>query len=92
MSGVYIPNAFTPNNDSRNDVFKPLIFGNLVKYEFNVYNRWGQLVYETNSTDGRWDGDYKGEPAPSGVFVWYAKANMINGTQIEQKGNVTLVR
>ncbi|MBL0152582.1 MAG: gliding motility-associated C-terminal domain-containing protein [Chitinophagaceae bacterium] len=44
MNAVYIPSAFTPNKDGRNDIFKPLIDGKLIKYEFAIYDRWGQIV------------------------------------------------
>lgn len=89
---LFFPTAFSPNGDGNNDQFHELQQVGIASLYYAVYNRWGQLVYETNTIDGRWDGDYKGEPAPTGVFVWYAKANMINGSHVEQKGNVTLVR
>lgn len=89
---IYFPTAFSPNSDGTNDAFHELQQVGLTSLFYAVYDRWGELIYETNQTDGRWDGTYKGEPAEVGVYVWYAKAVMVNGTHVDRKGNVTLVR
>lgn len=89
---LFFPSAFSPNNDGANDQFHELQQVGISNLYYSVYNRWGQLVYETNAIDGRWDGSFKGKPADVGVYVWYAKADMVNGSHISQKGNVTLVR
>lgn len=89
---LYIPNTFTPNGDGHNDIFKVRgpSFG---VYYFAVYNRWGELVYETNDPTQGWDGNHKGKPADSGVFGYYmrARCNEIS-EEIFRKGNVTLIR
>ena len=90
--GFFVPNAFTPNNDGRNDIFRPIAVGISKLDYFNVYNRWGQLVYSTNQLGKGWDGQLKGREQPSGVYVWVTKAQIYTGAPITQKGTVTLIR
>ena len=91
---IYIPNAFTPDGDGNNDYFKPLAPQSLLTdMYFAVFNRWGELVYESdNINDQGWDGTYKGEILAPDVFVFYFKATCLNQLQYEKKGNVTLIR
>lgn len=89
---VYIPNTFTPNNDGYNDEFKVRGPSFSVFY-FAVYNRWGQLVFETEDVTKGWDGTYKGKPADPDVFGYYVKMKCNeNSEEIFRKGNVTLIR
>ena len=84
-----IPNAFTPNNDGTNDVFRPAL---LVGYEFSklqVFNRWGNLVYDGNVG---WDGAFKNEELPSDVYPYLIELIAPNGSKEVLKGNVTLLR
>lgn len=88
---VFVPNTFTPNGDGVNDVFK--VKGiKLEEVYFSIYNRWGELVFETNDLSKGWDGKYKGKQADVGVFGWYLKAKCLNGEETFKKGNVTLIR
>nr|MBA2408071.1 gliding motility-associated C-terminal domain-containing protein [Chitinophagales bacterium] len=89
---IFFPTAFSPNADGKNDQFHELQQVGLSKLYYAVFNRWGEMVYETNATNGEWDGSYKGERAEVGVYFWYAKADMVNGTHLERKGNVTLIQ
>jgi gliding motility-associated-like protein len=89
---IFFPTAFSPNSDGINDDFHELQQVGISSLYFAVYNRWGELVYETNDVGGRWNGSYKGDKAEVGVYVWVAKAVMINGTPIDKKGNITLLR
>jgi gliding motility-associated-like protein len=66
----YIPNAFTPNGDGINEMFKPVISGNIINYEFNIYSRWGQLVFQSTDLTKGWDGYANGFLQNSGIFVW----------------------
>ncbi|MBC7865187.1 MAG: PKD domain-containing protein, partial [Bacteroidia bacterium] len=69
----WIPNAFTPfNNDDVNPLFKPLVFG-VQDYEFQVFDRWGELIFETHDTEQGWDGTYKGDKVQIDVYVWKIK-------------------
>ena len=88
---VFIPNTFTPNNDGQNDIL--FVRGNeLTELYFGVYNRWGEMVFETTDITKGWDGIYKGMKADPAVFAWYLKAKCYNGNELKKQGNVTLVR
>lgn len=88
---AFVPNTFTPNGDGNNDVF--IVRGLKVEeIYFAVYNRWGELVFETTDKTKGWDGLYKGRPADVGVFGWYLKVKCFNGEETFRKGNVTLIR
>lgn len=90
-----IPNAFTPNGSGMNEYFYPrqLLTSDLVSFHMRIYNRWGQLLFETSRLDGRgWDGSFNGEPQPMGVYVYVIDAE-ITGTPLKHyQGNVTLLR
>lgn len=92
MRGVYVPSAFTPDNNGRNDLFHPLVFGNLEKYEFAVYDRAGQILYRSTTPGSGWDGRYKGIPLSSGVYVWICHYQLSGEAASTQKGTVTLMR
>jgi len=88
---IFIPNSFTPNNDGNNDVLR--VRGRIVeKMYLAIYNRWGEMVFETNNQNTGWDGNYKGRTADPGVFTYYLKGNCIDGQEFLQKGNITLLR
>ena len=92
---VSFPNAFTPNGDGRNDIFKPLVAikrAYLVKY-FRIVNRWGQEVFHqiSQNVEG-WDGTFKGVPQGMGVYNYYFEIEFVDGKKIQMKGDVTLVR
>lgn len=88
---AFIPNTFTPNGDGQNDIL--YVRGLKVdEVYFAVYNRWGEMVFETTDKTKGWDGIYKGRPADVGVFGWYLKVKCYNGEETFKKGNVTLIR
>ena len=95
---IYFPNAFSPNNDGINELFRPY-FSDLVEvlsYEFKVFDRWGKKVFETANKDAGWDGIYQNQAEAVAVYVWYAKVNLIACTgepmDVIMKGDVTLLR
>lgn len=88
---VEVPSAFSPNNDGVNDELHVLGIG-IVNMEFRVFNRYGQLVFETEDIEDGWDGTMQGEPLNQGVFVWTLTYDLINGASGEKSGNVTLVK
>lgn len=92
IKGFYIPNAFTPNRDSKNDKFRPLIFGNLEKYEFKIFNRWGELVFESRNIAEGWDGRFRGIDQPSNSFVWQCIFQLRDEPVTHKKGTVLLLR
>jgi len=92
MTGFYIPSAFTPNNDGKNDIFRPLLFGNIKQYKFVIYNRWGQIVFQTNEPGKGWDGTFGGVRQDPNVFVWTCTWQLDGGEIKTEKGTVALVR
>ncbi len=92
MQGFFAPNAFTPNNDGKNDIFKPLLFGIVRSYAFTIYNRFGQTVFKNNNVTLGWDGTFKGLKLDSDVYVWVC-SYQIEGQNTEvKKGTVFLIR
>jgi len=91
-NALYMPNAFSPNNDGTNDVLLLKYTGALQNVKWVVYNRYAQKVFETNNINDAWDGTLDGMPQPIGVYVYYAEATFPNNTLIKSKGNITLVR
>ncbi len=90
-ASIFVPNTFTPNGDGKNDVL--YVRGNsITELYFAVYNRWGQLVFETTDITKGWNGIYNNMKADPAVFAWYLKAKCFNGETLEKKGNVTLIR
>ncbi len=86
-----LPSGFTPNDDGENDVF--LIRGGpFTDVVFNIYNNWGELIFTSNDATVGWDGTYKGEPAPMGVYSWTFAVQMTNDEVIKESGDVTLIR
>lgn len=89
---LYVPNAFTPNGDGRNDRFYPFPVGiKEIKY-FRVYNRWGQLMFSSNTLYKGWDGKFNGTDQPGGIFVWMGQAIDKNNKPVTKQGTVTLIR
>jgi gliding motility-associated-like protein len=88
----YIPNAFSPNGDSKNDIFKPLGVGIVSTEYFRIFNRYGAIVFETSQSNKGWDGICKGVRQPIGNYIWMIKGKGSNGKMIEMKGNVLLLR
>jgi gliding motility-associated-like protein len=89
---IYVPSAFTPNGDGMNDVFRPVPVGITHIDYFRVYNRWGQLVFETKQYMKGWNGYFHSKPAPAGGYVWMVQGEDFNGRSIIKKGAVTLIR
>jgi gliding motility-associated-like protein len=88
---VYIPNAFTPNGDGVNDLFR--LRSKIVETMLlQVYDRWGELVFETTNIDDGWDGTFRGKPCDPGIYVFYVEAVCMNKQHFFKKGNVTLIK
>jgi len=94
-TSIYIPTAFTPNGDNVNDVFKLNAF-DVISMEFQIYDRWGNLVYENIDNDIKWDGQLNSQPADTGIYVWTLEYNGYNdqGETITErkKGHLQLIR
>jgi len=89
---VYIPSAFTPNNDGRNDVFRVLNFHNQHLLNISIYNRFGQKIFITADPAKGWDGIANGTMQQTGTYIYIVKYNDIAGHYHEQKGTVVLIR
>jgi gliding motility-associated-like protein len=88
----YLPNAFSPNGDGLNDVFFPTPVGISSTEYFRIFDRYGALVYQTREWMQGWDGKLKGKPAALGTYVWMIKGINVNGSVVEMKGTVILIR
>jgi gliding motility-associated-like protein len=89
---VFVPTAFTPDGDGKNDMFRPIAVGITRIEYFRVYNRWGQLVFSTTVNGKGWDGKIGGKDQGSGTFVWLVRGADFTGKTFFAKGTVTLIR
>lgn len=89
---VNIPNAFSPNNDGHNDYLRPIVGDNVQNFTLSIYDRWGNLVYETSSKSAKWDGTYKGNKMNTGVFAYSLDIVYYDGIKENKSGNITLIR
>ncbi|WEK35255.1 MAG: gliding motility-associated C-terminal domain-containing protein [Candidatus Pseudobacter hemicellulosilyticus] len=89
---VFVPNAFTPNGDGRNDRFRFVAAGMQRIHFFRIFNRWGQLVYSAADSQPGWDGAVGGKPQEAGSYVWMIQAVDYTGAPYFQKGTMTLIR
>jgi gliding motility-associated-like protein len=92
LKGLYVPTAFTPNHDGKNDVFKAQLFGDIKKYDLIIYNRWGNEVFRTKDPNKGWDGTFKGTESMTAVFVWICSYQLEGEPAKMEKGTVTLIR
>ncbi|MGE5316497.1 MAG: gliding motility-associated C-terminal domain-containing protein [Chloroflexota bacterium] len=86
-------NAFTPNNDNLNDVFKPILSGDEVPplFKLQIFNIWGELLFESNNPQSGWNGTFKSKPCPVGTYV-FVLTYSLQGKENRTTGNVNLIR
>ncbi|MEO7263749.1 MAG: gliding motility-associated C-terminal domain-containing protein, partial [Ferruginibacter sp.] len=89
---IYVPNIFTPNDDGKNDFLRPFMIGIKQLNYFKIYNRWGQLVYETHDAIKGWDGKYKSRPAEMQTVVWLLEGLGVDNKIYTAKGSTVLLR
>ncbi len=89
---IYVPAAFTPNGDGMNDVFRPFTVGIKKLAFFRVFNRWGGLMYQTETYMAGWDGNKNGRQAAAGTYIWEARGTDYNNKTVFKKGTVLLIR
>ena len=88
---VFLPNAFSPNNDGNNDVFR--LRSNFIdEMELIIYNRWGQEIFKTKDDQQGWDGTFKGEELPPDAYAYFLRVICINKEVYAKRGNVNLLR
>lgn len=87
-----VPSAFTPNRDGRNDLFRPIITQIVKGYKMSIWNRWGELLYETSNYQAGWDGTFNSTKQASGVYVYLIDFIDTDGVPVKLKGTFTLIR
>jgi gliding motility-associated-like protein len=91
----YIPNTFTPDSDEHNQLFGPIISEgvSVSGFSFLIFNRWGQLIWETRDPSGKWDGTYGGKKCQDGVYSWKIQFNLMNSDgKVENSGTIVLIK
>lgn len=89
---ILVPSAFTPNADGKNDVLRPLTFGISQLRYFRIFNKWGQLLFETTQLGKGWDGTYNGVKQASGTYVFMTEGADFTGKTLFRKGTSVLIR
>ncbi|SHF88294.1 gliding motility-associated C-terminal domain-containing protein [Cnuella takakiae] len=89
---ILVPDVFTPNGDGINDVIKPVLPGIVQFKSFKVFNRWGNLLYETREAGKGWDGRYLGALQPTETYLWFAEGLGKDGRNIIKRGTLSLLR
>ena len=89
---IFVPSAFSPNGDGRNDILKPIMVGIKQLFYFRIYNRWGQLLFSTSETGKGWDGTFSGVKQASGTYVYETQGVDYTGKNVLRKGTVVLIR
>ena len=88
---IFVPNAFTPNGDGKNDIFA--VIGPSIKtMELRLFNQWGQQIFATNDKTRGWSGLFDGQQQPAGIYIYVVKAVLYNGTIVNKKGTFLLIR
>lgn len=90
-SVIELPDIFSPNEDGKNDIFRPNYKGNVQILDLIIFNRWGEKIYEGHGNETFWDGKFKGEYQSSGVYIYLFKY-IFNGKEVSKKGSFVLVR
>jgi gliding motility-associated-like protein len=87
-----VPTAFTPNNDGINDQLSLIVIGLIDLQFFKIYDRWGNIVFQSSQTATKWNGMHKSQPLPTGTYKWIAQGTDLFGNMIKGSGSVTLIR
>ncbi len=88
----YIPSAFTPNHDGKNDVFGPVILAPVEEYQFSIFNRWGQRIFYSTDKSNGWDGKINGIPQDSNTFIWMCNYKFYGQPVVVKNGSFILIR
>jgi gliding motility-associated-like protein len=89
---ITVPNIFTPNNDLKNDLFKPVISFTPDSYHLIVSDQHGLVLFETRDSNASWDGSKNGNPQPDGVYLWFLKVTTPSGKNLTRTGTVTILK
>jgi gliding motility-associated-like protein len=89
---IYVPDAFTPNGDGVNDVYKVFPRGSLKFIDLAIYDRWGEKVFESYDQDKGWDGTFRGQMDDPGVYVYVLLVTFDDNFSFNKKGSISLIR
>ena len=89
---IFVPSAFTPNGDGKNDILRPITIGISQLHYFRVYNRWGQLVFSTTELGRGWDGMFNGAQQPANTYIFATEGTDYTGKTVYRKGTSVLIR
>jgi gliding motility-associated-like protein len=89
---IFVPNAFTPNNDLSNDYFRPVLSFTPLEYHFVISDRNNNILFESRDHLEEWDGKKNGERLPQGVYLWFLKIKTPSGKQVTRSGTVTIIK
>lgn len=89
---VYIPSAFTPNNDNLNETFGVVENSNVLYFSFQIYSKWGELIFYSKDITQKWDGTFKGKKMPNGAYFWMLNYTNSRGRKMYEQGMVMLIR
>lgn len=92
LPDIFMPSAFTPNGDGKNDIFRPILVGIRDLDYFSIFNRWGQMVYSTSRNGQGWDGSVSGRMQETGTFVYMVQGRDYTGKVHFKKGSFVLIR
>jgi gliding motility-associated-like protein len=92
--GIHIPTAFTPNGSGKpeNDVYQIIAGKNIARINFKIFDRWGNLIFQSDKKDFKWDGNNKSKPCNSGVYAYIVEVTYVDGKDETLSGNITLLR
>jgi gliding motility-associated-like protein len=92
LVNIMVPKSFTPNYDGANDILYPYLSGIRTFNYFRVFNRFGKLMFETRNYDAGWNGSFNGVPQPMGIYIWVSTGIANDGSLVERRGEVLLLR
>jgi len=91
-SRIYFPNAFDPDGNGANRLFRAHTFGSVNRYQLQVFNRWGQMVFATENCSGGWDGRVNNIAQPAGTYIWFSRYQFADEPEKTERGTLILIR
>lgn len=89
---IYVPNVFTPDGDEFNNIFKPIFAAPVASYNLKIYNRWGEILFESNDTEVGWDGTYNGMLVQDGAYTWDILVTTFETRTYRKQGTVSILK
>ena len=89
---IYVPNVFTPDGDEFNNIFKPIFAAPVASYNLKIYNRWGEILFESNDTEVGWDGTHNGSLVQDGAYTWDILVTTFETRTTHKQGTVSILK